>query len=436
MSGEFEAAGALTTAGLAAGAIEGSEATREGDGLCANCGAQLSGRYCSQCGQAAHAHRSLLHMGEELLYGLFNFDTKLWRTLPMVFFRPGTLTRNYIFGKRARYISPLALFLFCVFFLFFVVSLVPAPVNVNTPATVSDAQEQVDDARTGVREVQRELDQLHRRMAREADPGDRAEEAGLQTALAAAQAELRQREQALAEQQAAERNSQPGVHIGTSVDPTQTGPTANITTATPAPTPPAAPSPASTTPAPSASTAPGTPSAPAVPAAHNPYPPGSLENALYGISQDNDIRVDGNPAFAQQIRHKLENPPLLLYQLQEAASKFSFLLVPISLPFIAFLFLFKKNITFYDHTVFAFYSLCFASLLFVVLLATGSVPWLQWLPGLLITFGLPVHTYFHLKGAYALRWWSALWRTFFLLLFAIIALSIFLALVLIVGFAE
>ena len=94
MSGEFEAAGALATAGLAAGAIEGREGGQQGEGGCANCGAPLQGAYCHACGQAAHPHRSLVHVFEEFLHGILHFDTKAWRTLPMLAFRPGTLTRG------------------------------------------------------------------------------------------------------------------------------------------------------------------------------------------------------------------------------------------------------------------------------------------------------------------------------------------------------
>src|SRR5439155_7755576 len=59
--------------------------------------------------QAAHLHRSLWHLGEELLHGLLHFDAKGWRTLPLLIGRPGLLTRRYIDGQRARYVSPLAL---------------------------------------------------------------------------------------------------------------------------------------------------------------------------------------------------------------------------------------------------------------------------------------------------------------------------------------
>ena len=89
---------------------------------CANCGATLQGKYCHACGQSGHIHRSLLHMFEEVLHGLFHFDTKAWRTIPALIFRPGKLTKEYIEGKRTSYVSPLALFLFLIFLMFFVFS--------------------------------------------------------------------------------------------------------------------------------------------------------------------------------------------------------------------------------------------------------------------------------------------------------------------------
>jgi len=46
---------------------------------------------------------------------------------------------------------------------------------------------------------------------------------------------------------------------------------------------------------------------------------------------------------------------------------------------------------------------------------------------------LPVHMWFHLKGAYALGWWSATWRTFFMLIFAYIVATVFTVLVVVLG---
>ena len=125
MSNEFEAVGALATAGLIVKAAErktGVDHHDAHDTVCANCGAELTGPYCHVCGQRGHVHRSLLHMGEELVHGIAHFDGKVWTTLPLLAFKPGKLTRDYIEGRRATYVSPMGLFLFVVFLMFFAFS--------------------------------------------------------------------------------------------------------------------------------------------------------------------------------------------------------------------------------------------------------------------------------------------------------------------------
>jgi hypothetical protein len=129
MSVDLEAGGALATAALAAHEIEARTQSTTDEyvaATCANCKAELVGSYCSRCGQSAHVHRSLWHMIEEVLHGLLHFDTKSWRTIPLLIARPGLLTRRYIEGQRVRYVSPLALFLFCTFMMFFVFSCLPS----------------------------------------------------------------------------------------------------------------------------------------------------------------------------------------------------------------------------------------------------------------------------------------------------------------------
>ena len=80
MTGELEAAGALATAGAVAGVIGGREGGPPGEGACANCGAQLTGPFCAQCGQHAYPRRKLAHVIGELMHGLFYLETKTWRT--------------------------------------------------------------------------------------------------------------------------------------------------------------------------------------------------------------------------------------------------------------------------------------------------------------------------------------------------------------------
>ncbi len=164
----------------------------------------------------------------------------------------------------------------------------------------------------------------------------------------------------------------------------------------------------------------GVPTPPAAPAndLNDENGPVTLDDVLRKIAREN-INVDGKAWLSPGARAQLTNPPLFYSHLQESASRWGFLLVPISLPFIAFLFLFKKNLTLYDHTVFALNSLSFASFLFALMLAATA--------SLMAALGswrgarhrcLPVHTFFHIGGAYKMKWWSAFWRTFFMLFFA------------------
>ena len=129
MSDIPEAMGDLAQATLVAHAAEpvAGERAKDDSGhthepSCLNCGAKLVGSHCHACGQPAHVHRSLSAFFHDLLHAVFHFEGKLWRTLPMLAWRPGRLTREYIDGRRASYVSPIAVFLFVVFLMFAVVS--------------------------------------------------------------------------------------------------------------------------------------------------------------------------------------------------------------------------------------------------------------------------------------------------------------------------
>ena len=127
MVGEFEAIGDAVTGGLLARAVEPHAGevdkghTHEKN--CLNCGAKLVGPFCAACGQKAHIHRSVRAFLQDFVQGLFNFEGKIWRTLPMLALRPGEMTRRYIAGERARFVSPVALYLFTVFLMFAVLNL-------------------------------------------------------------------------------------------------------------------------------------------------------------------------------------------------------------------------------------------------------------------------------------------------------------------------
>lgn len=96
----------------------------EPERACANCGAELTGPYCAQCGQQDRERvgpfRVLLaEAADELL----SLDARLVRTLKGLFMRPGFLTNAYTSGRRAAFVPPLRLFLLSGFVFLLVIGL-------------------------------------------------------------------------------------------------------------------------------------------------------------------------------------------------------------------------------------------------------------------------------------------------------------------------
>jgi hypothetical protein len=144
----------------------------------------------------------------------------------------------------------------------------------------------------------------------------------------------------------------------------------------------------------------------------------------------------GNRSLNEKLQHKLENPELASYKLQQTVYKFSFLLVPISIPFVALLFLWKPGVTLYDHGVFVLYSLTFMAVLAMAASALARLgDWIDPVLATAVTLAVPAHMFFQLKGAYELGVFGALWRLVVLLLFCTLALVLFLLAIIWLGLA-
>src|SRR5262245_5324652 len=87
-------------------------AARAASAQCQNCGAAVSGRYCAACGQRLEPPlHSIWHFFKTATEDLTHADSRLWRTLGALLFRPGYLTREFLLGRRARYLPPVRLYL-------------------------------------------------------------------------------------------------------------------------------------------------------------------------------------------------------------------------------------------------------------------------------------------------------------------------------------
>ncbi|MBT1709740.1 DUF3667 domain-containing protein [Fulvivirgaceae bacterium PWU5] len=91
---------------------------------CLNCGAEVTRKFCPECGQENIELRdSFVHVVGHFISDYLHYDSKFFKGLLPLFTKPGYLTRQYLEGKRASNIHPLRLFFFCTIFMVLVSNL-------------------------------------------------------------------------------------------------------------------------------------------------------------------------------------------------------------------------------------------------------------------------------------------------------------------------
>jgi hypothetical protein len=353
MSDITEALGTVAEGALYARAVE-PKAGEDGhthESQCLNCGTALIGPHCHRCGQHAHVHRTMGAFFHDIAHGALHFDGKTWRTLPLLAWKPGELTRRYIAGERARFVSPMALFLFSVFLMFAVFQIAGigppteiGPVTVSGEATLEKARSDLADLKAA-----------------------RAEMGGGNPAAPILDAQIAAMEKDLG----ARAKPQPGDKVVL---------------------------------------------------AQNDSKAGRVTAEYTGVA-----------FFDHAIDKWRQNPSLMAYKLQSNSYKFSWLLIPLSVPFVWLLFLWRRKFGAYDHAVFVTYSLSFMTLFYVLLVLLGGI-------GVgtatLATLGAIVpliHIYKQLKGAYSLSRFSAVWRTLMLSVLIWVIVFLFVDVLLLLG---
>ena len=337
----IEAAGDLVTGALVAGAVERHAGERDGHedshGPCLNCGTALIGDYCHRCGQPGHIHRTLSAIWHDLAHGVLHFEGKIWNTLPLLAWRPGELTRRFIHGERARFVSPMALFLFSVFLMFALFSVIGAHLETpdNTPPT-------------------------------------EAAQAQARARIPTAEAEVA----ALKQQRAAAARGSGRDALNDRIDKAQD----NLSDL--------------------------------------------RDVASWKPGRFTDLKT-GWPRLDKGIQKANENPNLVLYKIQSSAYKFSWALIPLSVPFMWLLYAWRPKFKMYDHAVFVTYSLSFMSLLIIVLTIASKLGVSSDIIAIAGTFIPPIHIYRQLRGAYGTRPIPALLRLFVLGVFATFVLTAF-----------
>ncbi|WP_340165938.1 DUF3667 domain-containing protein [Parasphingorhabdus sp.] len=314
------------------------------------------------------------------------YEGKFWRTLPLLAWRPGDLTRRYVHGERAKFISPMALFLFSVFMMFAVFSFLGEPLSAG-----------------GVGAVDKSINAGIIKEASQIEGQIKAKAAQLPQASGDKKIKLEQdilnlkKGGNMLASMSGEEPPYPDVKLSDG-DTKEVG--------------------------------------------LSPEELSRIETRVNDIAKGN-ILTDGSsvstgyPQTDQWLRNALtkvtDNPDLLLYKLKANGYKFAWLLIPISLPFVWLAIIGRRGYHFYDHAVFTTYSISFMSLLFIscAVLAAMGVSGVIW--GLLLVFYPPFHMYRQLRHAYQMSRPEALVRVSFLLVFTVISLSLFFAILLALG---
>jgi hypothetical protein len=105
---------------------------------CENCGAQLTGRYCAQCGQPAIDYRrSFRHVLVDVLDSFLNWDSKFFATIWWLIVRPWRLTNEFLAGHRVRYLHPVRLYLLASILFFFAMTYLVKSLNIKPPGDIS-----------------------------------------------------------------------------------------------------------------------------------------------------------------------------------------------------------------------------------------------------------------------------------------------------------
>src|SRR5258708_3168998 len=82
------------------------------NGICANCGTAINGKYCYECGQKAHIGRLSMHeLFHEIWHGLTHTDKGILKLIKDLCFHPKSVYENYFKGHRKSYFSPVLFFL-------------------------------------------------------------------------------------------------------------------------------------------------------------------------------------------------------------------------------------------------------------------------------------------------------------------------------------
>ena len=113
------------------------------DKTCLNCNYVVENRFCPNCGQEnTDTRKTFHHLFIHFFEDLTHYENSFWKTIKNLLLKPGSLTKEYLSGKRLSYLAPVRLYIFISFITFFIITVFPGNssddlVNVNQTTTTN-----------------------------------------------------------------------------------------------------------------------------------------------------------------------------------------------------------------------------------------------------------------------------------------------------------
>jgi len=116
------------------------------DKTCLNCRYVVENRFCPNCGQEnIDTRKTFYHLFVHFFEDLTHYENAFWKTIKNLLFKPATLTKEYLSGKRLSYLAPVRLYIFISLITFFLISILSSKnsfrVTIEKPETKTALEE-------------------------------------------------------------------------------------------------------------------------------------------------------------------------------------------------------------------------------------------------------------------------------------------------------
>ena len=102
------------------------------DKTCLNCRHVVEQKFCPNCGQEnTDSRKTFHHLFIHFFEDLTHYENAFWKTIKNLLFKPSTLTKEYLSGKRLSYLAPVRLYIFISFITFLLIAMFPNKVTEN-----------------------------------------------------------------------------------------------------------------------------------------------------------------------------------------------------------------------------------------------------------------------------------------------------------------